>query len=363
MEPCFEEPKVPDPTPGREGESRGAWLRRSTWERAAETRRFYNANLRQLPSDIARRLCPALHADRTEATHFELIVGRFLQLLGAQRIAYEVAGTEGRKVDWLAHFEDGPISVECTAPIANGVIGDSRRSSRSATAIVLETAPPGWWVFIHRVPTLSPNKPRSWFRRLMQTLYADAPPARPDGEWSIQKTLDGGILEISLRGQPQPDAPAKWAAGPAVGYMDDTSDVVKSAVAGKRAQARGAVQPVLTAIYTAGFGSSELEKFDVALFGRTVSSLGSDALWLDNSGVFNRGEKTPTFAGALAFANLNMGGGPDPVLYVHPRYRGSIPSALRALRRREATDAGVRDVPTTRDAVLPRLGWPTAYRP
>lgn len=104
-DPCFPEPTTDDPTVGRERETRGAFLRRSTWERARDMRRFYNENLAALPPEAAAKLCRALHRDRTEATHFELVVGRLLQILGAE-VEYEAPGKQGRKVDWLAHFQE-----------------------------------------------------------------------------------------------------------------------------------------------------------------------------------------------------------------------------------------------------------------
>jgi hypothetical protein len=144
-----------------------------------------------------------------------------------------------------------------------------------------------------------------------------------------------------------------------VGYIDDTSEVVHRAVAGKRRQARGSPQPVLAAIYTAGFGGLEIEKFDIALFGRSVAHMGSSRVTLDPSGVFGRGSGAPTFAGALAFADLGWGGGPDPVLYLHPRYTGHLPAPLLRLRRRSLTPDGIVDAPADSRALLPELRWPT----
>jgi hypothetical protein len=137
--------------------------------------------------------------------------------------------------------------------------------------------------------------------------------------------------------------------------ISGTSEVVQAAVAGKRAQARGAEQLVLAALFTGGFGNYELEKFDSALFGRTVAHhdvdmVNTGKITFDPSGVFGRGHGKPTFAGALAFANLGWTGGPDPVLYMHPRFTGELPSALRHLRRRLLGPDGIVDVPRDREA-------------
>src|SRR6266540_46077 len=104
LQPCFAEPNTHDPTPARADESRLAWLARSTWSRAVATRAFYNSNLAALPPEIAQHLCTELRRDRSEAKYFELVVGRFLQILGAERLDYEVPGSEGRRVDWTAQF-------------------------------------------------------------------------------------------------------------------------------------------------------------------------------------------------------------------------------------------------------------------
>src|SRR5687768_3788168 len=109
---CFPEPLDPDPTPERSRESTSAFLRRSTWQGAVEMRSFYNRNLSELPVVARERLCRDLHKDRTLSKHFELVVGRFLQVLGATSIEYEAQDTSGRSVDWLAEFDDGRVSVE-----------------------------------------------------------------------------------------------------------------------------------------------------------------------------------------------------------------------------------------------------------
>ena len=357
---CFPEPSVDDPTPGRNGESRAAWLRRSTWDRAAETREFYNRNLAALPVDIAKRLCRELHADRTLAKHFELVVGRFLQLLGAS-VEYEVEGVEGRRVDWLGRFDDGTVSVEATLPIANGVVGDTVRASQRIVDLAVRLAPPGWYVMIHRVPQFGPNESLRPLRARLRERYAAVPSPVPDARWTIEEDLDlHGIFGIDLVARPEPSAPAIWGAGPAVGFGDDTSTVVTRAINGKRDQVRGAVRPVLIALCTDGFGSYEVDKFDVALLGHTVWQQWNGDTRFEPDGAFRPTPvgKEPTFAGALVFASLGMRGGPDPILYLHPRYRGVLPAALATLRRRYAGEREVAESPPARDGILDGLGWP-----
>jgi len=55
---------------------------------------------------------------------------------------------------------------------------------------------------------------------------------------------------------------------------------------------------------------------------------------IHDSGVFNRGEGDPTWAAVLAFVSVYLGGGVDPVLYLHPRFRGDLPETLTSIERR-----------------------------
>jgi hypothetical protein len=51
-------------------------------------------------------------------------------------------------------------------------------------------------------------------------------------------------------------------------------------------------------------------------------------------GVFNKEEGDPTWAAVLAFVNVYLGGGPDPDLYLHPRFQGDLPETLTSIARR-----------------------------
>lgn len=359
MEPCFPEPTADDERPGLMDETRPAFLRRSTWVRAADLRRFYNVNLSRLPVDIGSRLCRDLRVDSTGSKHFELVVGRFLQELGARSIEYEVPGSEGRRIDWLARFDDGPVSVEACVPIANRVLGDSMKRTQETVAMAVRLAPPGWHVLVTSVPMFGPNERKTELRLALQRLYASVPKAEAPGHITLAQTFPNGELDLTLFRLGDPSQPAEYGGGPAVGYMDDTSSVIRNAVEGKRRQARGAVKPVLLALCTNGFGALEVDKFDVGLLGHTTYRAVSGDLAFDPTGVFGGGSGEPTFAGALAFAELQMRGGPDPILYVHPRYQGRLPAALLKLRRRFPVAHGTGDKPATVSGILDRLDWPT----
>jgi hypothetical protein len=57
----------------------------------------------------------------------------------------------------------------------------------------------------------------------------------------------------------------------------------------------------------------------------------------------------------LVFADLGFVRGPDPTLFIHPKFTGDLPTELDCLERRELTDAGVRVIPATEVGILERL--------
>ena len=74
-------------------------------------------------------------------------------------------------------------------------------------------------------------------------------------------------------------------------------------------------------------------------------------------GVFNKGEGDPTWAAVLAFVNVYLGGGVDPVLYLHPRFRGDLPETLTSIERRsyDPVAGGVNTVPSRRPGFIEGL--------
>jgi hypothetical protein len=71
-------------------------------------------------------------------------------------------------------------------------------------------------------------------------------------------------------------------------------------------------------------------------------------------GVFNKGEGDPTWAAVLAFVNVYLGGGVDPVLYLHPRFQGDLPETLTSIERRsfDPVAGRVNMVPTRRPGFI-----------
>jgi hypothetical protein len=165
MSVCFSEPTTPDPTPARRGERTGDWLARSTWVRAVECRAFYNVNLAALPADASAALCARLRRERSQSAHFELVVGRFLQILGAIDVRYEVPGAEGRTIDWMARFSDGVVSVEATAPAVSAVVGEKTKTAVPVMDALLEVVPVGWHPIVVSARRLAPAERLRWLRR------------------------------------------------------------------------------------------------------------------------------------------------------------------------------------------------------
>jgi len=361
---CFPDPEADDPIDDLDGESRGSWLGRSTSAWAVEVRAFYNRNLAALPPSIGQVLCREIHVDRSLAKHFELVIGRFLQVLGAMGLEYEPEGPEGSRVDWRAQFEDGSVSVEATLPLINAAVGQTMKARQAAVGMAVREAPPGWLVWVRHVPAIGPNESLQPLKRLLRESYRSVPPATAKRQFLISERLDGERLEIALTGKQDPTAPSSWGGGTAVAFRDDTSDVVAKAIEGKRRQARGAAKPVLIALCADGHGVPDVEQFDRALLGHLDWPDDGGELRFEPDGAFGASPagKEPTFAGALLFANLGILGGADPILYLHPRYRGSMPAAMSGLRRRYGTESGVEESGPVTEGLLDSLGWPKSLR-
>src|SRR6266566_7037947 len=78
----FPEPSEPDDTWGGNEEKPVDWLTRSTLPRAASLREALNENLSRFEPKHAASLAKKLRAD-WKSHYFELLVGRWLQELGA----------------------------------------------------------------------------------------------------------------------------------------------------------------------------------------------------------------------------------------------------------------------------------------
>lgn len=364
---CFPEPTNPHPHYGRYSEQADqvSWLDRSTLPRAVRIRGFLNRSLGELPPEAAAALCHRLRHDPPWGrVFFELVVGRFLQVLGAG-VEYQPVGAGGRNVDWRATFPSGEtILVEATSPVYNQPAYLERLRRERLVGVIEEAMPPGWWVIPHGLPKVGLHDSRREFRRVVESLLASLPNGA-GVTFEKRLHLEGGtrrgpvVLEL-WPGDPHGSPIAMASMG---AYNDDSEVRVAQAARDKRHQARAFPgERVLLAI-DAPWGGPDREQFDTALLGHSVMHLGLDRQVTHYS--FRRdgalaGQRVAEYCAVLAFARVGMFGGADPVVYRHPHYEGELPAELQVLRQRFLEDAGIGDIPATRSGIVERLGFPSA---
>lgn len=331
----FPEPSLADDSTADRGESTTDWLERSTHPRAKAARRFLNENLRALPPEHQDVLYRMLH-ERWHSAFFELLVGRTLQVLGAT-IEVEPGGASDIRIDFAACFPDATVAVEAVSPVFGSEVGETAKRRNPLLDIVESESPPDVWVIVSSLPNLGPQDSRKRFRSTVQKLLADAGDVG-SSPVDVAEELPEGTVSLTLVKKGAGVSPGRSVGvEPALTAWDDTEQRVRRAVARKRRQGREAVGPALVAVHATGIASS-YEEFDLALFGRDVTTVGPSGRLLgtrfEADGVFAEGSGEPTWAAALAFLNVGFLGGPDPILYLHPRFRGRLPEVLLTLERR-----------------------------
>jgi hypothetical protein len=357
----FSEPSQVDDSWGRRGESVTSWVERATLPRAQAIRRFLNENLAVLPTEQQAVLYRALH-DRWESAFFELIVARTLQVLGA-RVEVEPGGAQDIRIDFVARFPDSTASIEAVAPAFNVEIGEQVEQRNPLLEIIESSAPPDLWILVESLPELGPNDSKKRFRNTIKRLLADEADTEISSPTEFVEELPQGTLRLKvIPKSPKASTGRSIGSEPALTTFDDTEQRVRRAVGRKRRQGRESAGPTLLAIHATGMSSS-YDAFDRALFGRTFTRIGLDSQVLgtgfDADGIFNKGTGIPTWAGVLAFVRIGLRGGPDPVLYLHPRFEGTLPDALLSLERRTYDTEAKRIVtlrPSTTE-ILEKVGF------
>lgn len=351
----FTEPSRADDSAAYRGEPTTDWLKRSTHHRAKAARRFLNENLSALPSEHRATLYRMLH-ERWYSAFFELIVGRTLQVLGAT-IEVEPGGASDTRVDFVARFPDTTVAVEAVSPVFGSEVGETAKRRNPLLDIVESESPPDVWVMVSSLPDLGPQDSKKRLRSTVRRLLAEAGDVT-SSPVDVAEELPEGTVRLTLvkKGAGVPSG-RSVGVEPALTTWDDTEQRVRRAVARKRRQGREACVPALVAVHATGIASS-YEEVDMALFGREVATMGPDGRLLgtrfEADGVFAGGGGQPTWAAALVFLNVGFLGGPDPVLYLHPRFGGQLPEALEALERRTYdAEAGaiVTEKPSTTDVL------------
>ena len=252
----------------------------------------------------------------------------------------------------MARFPDTIVAVEAVSPLFNTEVGETVRRSNPLLDIVEALAPPGVGVIVSSLPDLGPQDSKKRFRNTVRKLLAGAGNVGSAPVDIVEELPEGTVhLKLVKKG-------ARVTSGRSIGTepvltaWDDSESRIRRAVARKRRQGREASRPTLVAVHATGISSS-YEEFDLALFGRKVTTVGPNGRLLgtrfEADGAFCKGSGKPTWAAALAFLNVGFLGGPDPVLYLHPRFRRELPGALLALERRRydaEAEAIVTDKPT-----------------
>lgn len=364
----FPEPAIPDRAWGRYGEAARQvdWLHRSTLTQAIRIREFLNRSLGALPVDAAANLAHRLRHDPPFGrVFFELVVGRFLQVLGAD-VEHQPTGLGGVNVDWRATFRSGEtVLVEATSPVYNLEAYRERLRREALVGVIEDAAPGGWWIHPDELPALGLHDARGAFKRVVRTLLSDLPdPAGYSSENKLRRegSIDEGPVVLELwpgRGGRPTGSPIAFVSMGA--HVDDSPLRVAVAARAKRHQARAFPGEAVLLAIDAPFGGPDVESYDVALFGSTVMRLSLEGEVAGYSfrrdGALVR-QRQAEYAGVLAFPRVGMFGAIDPIVYHHPRFGGSLPAELVDLRHRFLEDGKIRDVAAQRTGIVDAIGFP-----
>ncbi len=362
----FPEPSQADDTYANRGELVTDWLKRSTVPRAREVRRFLNENLAKVPQDHQLVLYRALH-ERWNSAFSELIVARTLQLLGGD-IEVEPESEAGTRIDFRVRFADGEVGVEVVSPVFDPDAGDVMKHRRPLLEIIESLAPPGWRIMVDALPDLGPSDSKRRFKAAVERLLDTEPPEPAAGLKRVETRLREGKLRLGILPQRTSGVEGRVIMSePAVAAWNTSEEKIRKAIKKKRLQGRNVEIPSILAVYANGI-STTFEDFDHALYGREVGVLGTEtatgALDVSGSefhrdGVFNKGEGDPTWAAVLAFVNVYLGDGSDPVLYLHPRFQGDLPETLTSIERRsfDPVAGSVNMVPSGRPGFMKGLSF------
>jgi hypothetical protein len=192
----FDEPTTEDNRALRR-EQPFAWLKRSTTPRARVARAVLNRNIDQLPEGYQPVVVRHMR-DHWVSGHFELIVARTLQLLGAE-LEVEQATASGSRPDFLAHFVDHTVTVEAVSPVIDG---DAARvaAHHSPLLDLLEKAvPAGWSLLAWDVPLLAEHDSRGAFKQAVHKLLgAIQPPGVGATPIDLEHEFPTGYLRMRL---------------------------------------------------------------------------------------------------------------------------------------------------------------------
>lgn len=352
---CIPEPQQPDRSLGRPGESLAQFLGRSTLPASTTIRRFINGNIAGLPSSCAQPICRSIHSERFHEANLELIVGRTLQVLGAKRLRYELVQPTGRRPDFLATFDDGRVFVDATHPDWNSEVTREHRKDERLIAVIEEVIPAGWCYIVHQLPDVGLADSTKPFRAAIEAAFAPLPPLIAGTQVVASADMS---LHFHLELIARPSRGRAWLAGPARAVWDSAETRIRDAVRKKRRQLRSLAHPVIVAI--GGALGAGLDDYEIALFGRSFERLNESRVVVergfDRTGLFASASTKPsTLAGVLVYVGMDLTTGRDPVLFLHPRFRGKLPQAVLRLQVRTLTESGPHVAAATAHGIFSRL--------
>ena len=252
-----------------------------------------------------------------------------------------------RKVDWLATFADGQLSVEATVPLFDAVVGKVIRRRSRLLEVIEAAVPPGWTAMPFELPDLSENAPLRTYRAAIKRLFEKLPDPAAAGGRIVTLIDEGPEGRIDIAMYPKATG-SRLGVEPGVGYVPNAEQRIAAMWLDerKRAQGRSAPQPAVMAIMGAGMGV-DLEDFERGLFGRALSD-GPMAV-----------DTRPPWVGVLAFVDVGYLRGADPVLFASPHWEGKLPGALSRLEVRRLVEGRVTTTPALDRDILTGLSFLT----
>ena len=355
----FPEPTSPDESLLGWDETAVDWLRRSTTPQANAVREFLNRSLAHFPPKHAKSLAKRLNQD-WQSHWFEIVVGRYLQVLGAD-VEPEPVGSNGTRVDFRAIFPSGPvISVECVSKRFNQSAQQVIERQLKMASLLDAVGPTNWAIHLEQLPDAHSPDDFKPYSEQAEAFYRTLPePSEGGPRFTFEWTGLHGPMELEAIPFPKGTMPNRF--GPGIAYADDSILRLKDALIDtqKRRQARGADQPVFLAM-DCPVGGPDAEDLDQALFGQTVDHRGlggrvSVSTSFNANGLLVTDTGIP-FAGVWAFLRLSLFGAAGPVLYLNPYQRWTLPDALAGHERRVWTSR-IDKTPPTRESVINLIGF------
>ncbi len=248
----------------------------------------------------------------------------------------EEANSSGSQPDFLAKFPDGGVIVEAKAPLINSVAKMEEQIRQPLLKIIESSLPFGWMVGVLELPDIKQADSKRAFKSRVREMLNLPPPGPKDRDVELVSEFPQGTLHLHLF--PTGKDHKRLGLEAPISLVDNTEQRIRRVVSKARQQVRGSQFPVLLAIHASGF-CSDLEDFDCALYGRSFEQLGQDRKVMATGflvdGEFNtNSDRAPTYAGVLAFLNVNFHVCSAPILYRHPRFQGLLPKSVLQLEQR-----------------------------